>query len=150
MLRLRQSISEQESRWLHSSGDRGLAWLHPHRPLGATWRHSPSALASAELSWWAKMGGHTMRPATLSLCPPKRKTLSLGLPSQTPNPQSRNPSITCPCRQTSVNHKREIKKTCQGYTHLEEDAKHSVWSPVHVSIRLLINQASEIDRKSVV
>lgn len=145
MLRLRQSISEQESRWLHSSGDRGLAWLHPRRPLGAMQRHSPSALASAELSWSVKMGGdHTVHPATLSLRPPERKTLPLGLPSQTPNPQGRNPSITCPRRQTSVNHKRERKKTCWGYTRLEEDAKCGVWGPVHVSIRLLINQASEM------
>lgn len=100
MLRLRQS-----------SQSRRAAGFTP-RGTGAppcTWSHSPSALASAELSWSANMGGHTVRPATLSLHPPGEENPPPWTPLTDPQPPRQKPQHYLPRQANICNHKRERK-----------------------------------------
>lgn len=83
----------------------------PRRALGATWRHSPPALASAELSWSANMGGHTVHPATLSLHPhlPREENPPPCTPLTDPQPPRQKPQHYLPRQANICNYKRERK-----------------------------------------
>lgn len=83
----------------------------PRRALGATWRHSPPALASAELSWSANTGGHTVHPATLSLLPhlPREENPPPCTPLTDPQPPRQKPQHYLPRQANICNYKRERK-----------------------------------------